>query len=311
MCGLCGFTTYSGEKVKEIHHLTNSLMEASATRGTDAAGIAFCDNGRVNIWKEGKSAYRVNYKPPTETRAIIGHTRHSTQGSERWNYNNHPFFGKCQNTKFALSHNGVLFGEREMKKKYKLPRTKIETDSYIAVQLIEKQGRLDHASIKFMAETIEGSFSFSILDDTNNIHLIKGDSPLSILHFPSEKLYVYASTEDILWKSLIDTRLFAMLKAGDFEEIPITEGDILTIANNGERIKSHFDYREMTYCRQYDWRSYGGSYYGMEDFYLSDLKSVASSMGVSPEDLDVLLADGFSYEEIEDYLYNYDFLEEV
>lgn len=115
-------------------------------------------------------------------KALIGHTRHSTQGSEKKNFNNHPFSGKCRNAHFALAHNGALTNDKELRKKYKLPKSKIETDSYIAVQLIEQKKTLDNESIKYMAETVEGSFSFSMLDDKNNVWLVKGDSPLSIIH---------------------------------------------------------------------------------------------------------------------------------
>lgn len=302
MCGLCGFTSYADKKIEDLHSLTNALMDSSETRGTDASGIAYCDDGRVLLCKASKRASQLNFKPPAKIRALIGHTRHTTQGSERKNYNNHPFSGRTKNASFALAHNGVLFREHEVQKKHHLPRTKIETDSYVAVQLIEKQGVLNHDSMKFMAETIEGSFSFSLLDDKNNVHLIKGDSPLSLLHFPSERLYVYASTDEILWKGLVETALFPVLKAGKFEPIPIDAGDILTIAGNGERMKSRFDYREMAYCSQFDWRSYGHS--PMANPYLDDLKAVASSMGYEPELVDDLLAEGVTCEEIEDYLYD-------
>lgn len=61
-----------------------------------------------------------------------------------------------------------------------------------------------------MAEKVHGSFSFSILDDADNVYLVKGDSPLSILHFPKQKIYVYASTEEILYRAL--GQLAAFLK---------------------------------------------------------------------------------------------------
>ena len=64
--------------------------------------------------------------------------------------------------------------------KLKLPKTKIETDSYIAVQLLESQKQLDEESIKYMAEKVDGSFSFTVLTEHNTLWLIKGDSPLCI-----------------------------------------------------------------------------------------------------------------------------------
>ena len=56
--------------------------------------------------------------------------------------------GKCKNTKFDLAHNGILFNDKELRKSMHLPKTKIETDSYIAVQLIEKKRYLTGDSIK-------------------------------------------------------------------------------------------------------------------------------------------------------------------
>ena len=304
MCGLYGFSNYSGDKIKNLSNLTNALAEESAIRGTDATGIAFCDDGRVNILKELKSAYRLNFKHSDGIKALIGHTRHSTQGSEKKNFNNHPFSGKCRNAHFALAHNGVLTNDKELRKKYKLPKSKIETDSYIAVQLIEQKKTLDSESIKYMAETVEGSFSFSMLDDKNNVWLVKGDSPLSIIHFPRLKLYVYASTEEILWKALIETGLFDELKSGKYDEIKTKEGDILKICPDGTIKKYEFEY--SYFCGR-DWWDYGFYHrpYSYDSFdYVEDLKSVAVHLGYSPEDIDELMKSGFSPEEIEEYIYS-------
>ncbi len=308
MCGLFGFSNYSNDKIKNLSILTNSLAEQSAVRGTDATGIAFTISGGINVIKDSKSAYRMDFKHSDDIKALIGHTRHSTQGSEKKNYNNHPFPAKCNNSRFALAHNGVLSNDKELRHKFKLPKTKIETDSYIAVQLIESQKLLDFDSIKYMAErTTEGSFSYSILDDKNNIWLVKGDSPLSILHFPKQKIYVYASTDEILYKSLIDfPLLFKSLKSGDFEEVEISEGYILKICSNGDLEKSKFDY--SYYCER-NWWNFGIKPYHSsvitQDSYIENLKSIACYQGFSSEIVDELLNNGFTLEEIEDYIYEF------
>ena len=67
-----------------------------------------------------------------------------------------------------MAHNGILYNDDELKKKHKLPKTKIETDSYVAVQLIESQKQLSFQSIRYMAEKVEGSFSFSIMNAIKN-----------------------------------------------------------------------------------------------------------------------------------------------
>ena len=107
MCGLFGFSRY-GEPIKNLSVITNSLAEQSAIRGTDATGIAFNEE-KMKIVKEGKSAYEMDFKHSDDTLALVGHTRHATQGNEKKNFNNHPFPGKVSGLHFALAHNGVLF----------------------------------------------------------------------------------------------------------------------------------------------------------------------------------------------------------
>ena len=63
----------------------------------------------------------------------------TTQGRASRNRNNHPFFGEAGGELFALAHNGVLWNDDILRRSKHLPKTKIETDSYIAVQLIEQK----------------------------------------------------------------------------------------------------------------------------------------------------------------------------
>lgn len=155
-----------------------------------------------------------------------------------------------------------------------------------------------------MAEKIEGSFSFSILDDRNNLYLVKGDSPISILHFPKLKLYVYASTDEILYKAWIDSPLFSALKKGEYEEVGISEGDILKICYDGTLTRNKFKY---SYYYGKNWWDYGAFCGFGRDYtkshYIEDLKAIACYRGYTPEDIDTLLRQGFSPEEIEEYIY--------
>lgn len=58
--------------------------------------------------------------------AIMRHTRMSTQGDEKHNYNNHPFSGNAEGVSFAFAHNGVLYNDTALRKEYQLPKTNIE-----------------------------------------------------------------------------------------------------------------------------------------------------------------------------------------
>ncbi len=137
----------------------------------------------------------------------------------------------------------------------------------------------------------------AILDDADNVYLVKGDSPLSILYFPKFKIYVYASTDEILFKALVDSPLFKAVKNREFTEIEISEGEMLKIRHDGKIERAKFEYRDYVGA---NWWDYG---YLSNEEYINDLKTVAAFEGYSPKLIDDLLSHGFTPEEIEDYIY--------
>lgn len=199
MCCLFGLIDYR-------HHLTGRkkgriisiLASACEIRGTDATGIAYNVGGTQRIYKRPVPAHCMHIRIPESARVMMGHTRMTTQGSAKRNYNNHPFPGSAGKDVFALAHNGVLHNDEILRREFRLPRTKIQTDSYIAVQLIEQKNALNFESLRHMAENVEGSFTFTVLDRKDRLYIVKGDNPLCLLHFPSLGMYLYASTEEIL-----------------------------------------------------------------------------------------------------------------
>ena len=158
MCALFGFLDY-GHKIPfaVLQKLVQALANASEVRGNHAAGIAYNKPTGLTIYKRPKPAHKLHFKLPKGTTAVMGHTRFTTQGSEKQNYNNHPFRGSA-GTDFALAHNGVLYNDHELRIMEDLPQTEIETDSYIDVQLLEKQGTLDFDSLRYVGEHVRGSF---------------------------------------------------------------------------------------------------------------------------------------------------------
>lgn len=327
MCCLFGILNYSGETKNEVNTLINALAQNATLRGMDSTGIAYNKDDKLKIYKKPLCAYDMQFKGLENCISVSGHTRHATQGSEKKNYNNHPFMGYCDNAKFALSHNGVLWNDKQLRKKYNIEANRIETDSYIAVQLLEYFNDLNSRNIAKMAEAVSGSFSFSITDTNDSLWLIKGDSPLAIVHLPDEKLYIYASTKEILYGAIAETDYIDDISSKNFEVISIKAGDIMQITKDGSIITSCFDYDEFS-AYGYDWRSYGNytSYSGYSSYsdsyiddekndnypsennadieYLNDLKSYAMLCGYTPKEIDELIADGWSVEEIEDWIYS-------
>ncbi len=305
MCSLFGWLDYKEIVPNRLKRkLTQALANAAEERGTDASGISYINEGKVIIYKRPKPSHKLHFSPPEGTRAVMGHTRMTTQGDSRHNYNNHPFAGFAGDTSFAFAHNGVLWNDKELRKDKLIPDTHIETDSYAACQLIEQQDKLDFDSLKYMAETVEGNFTFTVLDDSNSLYIIKGSNPMCLLHFPVLGLYVYASTESIMKKALqiIGLNKFAM------ERIATDEGDILCIESSGNITRSEFEpkiYRSK-YGSWYDYDD--SSYYNMHE---EILLAYCGCYGVDSEDVELLLEYGYTCDEIEEMLMDTNMLHEA
>ena len=304
MCALFGFLNY-GKHVpwKILQKLVQALANASEVRGHHAAGIAYNKADTLTIFKRPKPAHKLHFHVPENTTAVMGHTRLTTQGDQKKNYNNHPFRGFA-GTEFALAHNGVLYNDELLRSQLQLPDTQIETDSYIAVQLIESQHELTFDSMRYAAENVRGYFTFTLLDRQNNLYFIKGESPLYLIHFPSLGLYVYSSTKEIM------TAAFKQVPARfpKYEVIDVKEGELLRIAPVGKITRSSYTVQPDNTIYSNHW--FGGYLYGWdqpskgscdEDDYVL-LLELCGYYGADPETVRYLRDLGYSYTEIEDFL---------
>ncbi len=310
MCAIFGLLDYKGNltAVQRLR-IIKAVGTAAEVRGTDATGIAFFQRDKLCIQKAAKPAHKMKYRIPAEVRVIMGHTRLTTQGSASQNQNNHPFPGKAGNTAFALAHNGVLQNDFELRQQNVLPETDIKTDSYIAVQLIEQQKEVTFNSLRRMAEAVEGSFTFTVLDQDNSLYFVKGDNPLTIYHYLKLGLYLYASTEGILL-SVLKTLGMEQLEPQIIQPEP---GEILRIDRQGSQNCAEFTMMQDLYSgwrQPWETASIGWwpqvSHRNFQQQYIQDLKSVACCYGYSPEEVDILLAEGYTPEDVEEMLYCYD-----
>ena len=309
MCTVFGFLDYK-EKVSNavLKKLIHYLSVAAEVRGTDATGIACVRGSSIVTYKKPKPAHKVKLFFPRDTRAVIGHTRFTTQGSEKRNCNNHPFEGHCGTETFALAHNGVLYNDREHRREQHLPPTSIETDTYVAVQLLEQGQQLDTENIKRMAELVEGSFVFTILKNDNTLFLVKGNNPLTLYHFPALGLYVYAST-----KSILDNALKKVKLNDKHCEVDISEGEILEINSAGNLSRSTFTMQDYihTMFNPYNWNQLDYAKWWMEDEREELLLEYCGTFGVSEEEVELLLEVGYDPDEIEELLMDTAAMEEA
>ena len=307
MCCLFGMIDVNHHfTAREKTRMMSILATACEVRGTDATGIAYNSRGSLHIHKRPLPAHKMRIRIPEDAYIIMGHTRMATQGPAKFSKNNHPFLGQAGEQTFALAHNGVLWNDRQLRKKFRLPSTTIATDSYVAVQLIEQKKELSFESLRHMAETVEGSFVFTALNSNNELYFIKGDNPLCIYHFPSVGLYIYASTEEILKLGLYQMPL----DFGTPEPIFLACGDILKITQSGQQTIHHFSAPNLWFRPHLSpWRFLSTSTpkgnccnNTPAQEYLHDLKTIAQYYGYAPDIVDSLVEDGYTLDDVEELL---------
>lgn len=245
MCSLFGLIDF--KECLSTHtknKILNTLTRECQVRGTDATGIAYNFNGRMRIYKRPLPARKVKIHLPHDVNVVMGHTRMTTQGNAQFNQNNHPFLGRIDGSGSALAHNGVLWNDKELRLDENLPLMSVETDSYVAVQLLEQQKTLDFDSLKFMAEKVEGSFVFTVLDKDNSIWFVVGDNPLCVMFY--DGFLLYASTQEILCKSIKKLHLKASTDILEPKEGKILKIDrTRRITTGAFEPKTSFEQREI------------------------------------------------------------------
>lgn len=293
MCAVFGLIDYKNKFTsKQREQILSVLSKECEVRGTDATGFAFNSRNELKIFKRPAPAHKMHLHLPEDANIILGHTRMATQGDKQKNFNNHPFFGNAGGERFALAHNGVIYNDEKLRKELKIPTTNIETDSYIAVQILEKLGSLSEKFLAEMAEKVSGSFVFTLLDKRNNSYFVKGDNPLALYHFKSG-FYIYASTNSIL-----DQALNALgLGKFQYEEIQSNCGDILKIDSLGRLTRSHFQYSGFYhYPYTIDYNTFN------DRVGLIKLNRYAERCGIDEFYIDLLLEYGYTIEEVEDLI---------
>ncbi|MEG0754724.1 MAG: hypothetical protein RR461_12880, partial [Angelakisella sp.] len=283
MCCLFGLLDYNNcFTPKQRERILHVMAKECEVRGTDATGISYLSNHRMSVFKRAARGGFMRFHLPHDANIVMGHTRMTTQGNARHSYNNHPFAGSTASGAFSLAHNGVLWNDSQLRKQLSLPSTKIETDSYIAVQLLEQEDSISFRSLKNMAEAVEGQFTFTVLDHANNLYIVKGQNPMAIYHF-AIGFYLYASTEEILQKILNQLGIAKFPHTA----MEITDGQILRIDENGQRTFGSFEEKAYAYYNRYsfgydNWWDRRRNHHSTP---LTDLLTTANNLGYSIDDI--------------------------
>ena len=304
MCAIFGLLDFQGKLTPaQRRTIFQELANAAQLRGTDASGVAYMQNGAVQIQKAPRPASKMRWRIAPEARYLMGHTRMTTQGAASKNYNNHPFPGRAGGTSFALAHNGVLYNDQTLRHSQHLPITKVETDRYVAVQMIEEYSELSATSLCRMAEALDGTFTITVLDAKNTMYFVRGNNPLTIRFLSRLGCYLYASTDEILDMALDNLRLSKLRQT----DIPITQGDIMAIDAQGQRTVTRFDdthlWRPRYFC-DWIWHSQTVPIEPEHDDYMEMVLEYGKRHGVSERELRLLIDAGYDAMDLEELIHD-------
>ncbi len=180
MCGIIGYTG----KNNSVSIALEGLKRLEY-RGYDSAGVAFFDNGSVDVRRcKGKisdlMALLSREEKPSSTTAI-GHTRWATHGRPS-DENAHPH----RSGDIVLVHNGIIENYVELKKKLKGEGFVFtsETDTEIICHLINKHspGLPLEDAVREAVKELRGAYALAVISEREpgKVVGVRKDSPLVV-----------------------------------------------------------------------------------------------------------------------------------
>ncbi len=194
MCGIIGYKGRSNAIPLVIHGLKNLEY-----RGYDSSGIAYFNNGKINIYKkEGKIVNLESILPNDNSNLAIGHTRWATHGVAN-TINAHPH----RQGKITLVHNGIIENYRELKEMLESNGYQFvsDTDTEIVAGLIDYYYNIEKDMVKALSHLrliVRGSFALGILvDGDDHLYATRFKSPL-IVGIGDDGLFIASDVPAIL-----------------------------------------------------------------------------------------------------------------
>ena len=194
MCGIIGYKGKENALPIVIHGLKNLEY-----RGYDSAGIAYFNDGKINIYKkEGKIVNLEEILPNDNSDMAIGHTRWATHGIAN-TVNAHPH----RQGKITLVHNGIIENYRELKEMLEENgyTFKSDTDTEIVAGLIDYYYNIENNMVKALNHLklmVRGSYALGILvDGDERLYATRLKSPL-IVGVSDNGLYIASDVPAIL-----------------------------------------------------------------------------------------------------------------
>ena len=258
MCGIFGLINYgsdSYDKSSAFRKAAHHLLKASESRGKDASGICVLTDEKASVYKEafkgsklvrtpGYSEVIKNISCNKNFKAMLGHTRQKTKGTQSLNVNNHPIIAN----KVIGVHNGIVVNDDSLFSKYSDCINRLgEVDSEIIFRLINYHIATNKTiveAVKLAHKEMSGSYACAFIhtDMPRYLTLFSNAQSYSnaILYiFKNVKSMAFASSRHILNKSLDHSKW--LNPAHTSKSIDITMGGVRIDLETGKILKFDLD----------------------------------------------------------------------
>ena len=187
MCGIVGLVlrdNLTAKKIKGVRFRMRMLMRCAQVRGRDAAGIMVVQPNKVEVLKSEGPAddfvmtdefEKMMERVTKRTVAVIGHTRAATQGSPKYNRNNHPLI----DDKIALVHNGIIWNSMSLDAKYGA-LAEVDSAGLLAAVRHHSDDILSTTSLTAACEEASGPIATVAVDarDPSKVFAFRDTNPL-------------------------------------------------------------------------------------------------------------------------------------
>ena len=221
MCGIAGFSLSPNSNIK-VRQLANSLLTAIEDRGYMASGYAYQVGNDLGYYKSATRGSMLKLKGlPLNARNVILHTRLATHGSITDNRNNHPVTSPSQD--IALVHNGVIYNHNEVR--LKIDGDLPDVDTSVIPAVIEQLG------VESL-DVLDGDAAIAWFNrnQPDTLHIARYQhSPLVMCQI-EDGSFIFASTEQLLWKVLIQLDLMPtwLEKAKELDYFTVRDGMVVS-----------------------------------------------------------------------------------
>lgn len=208
MCGIYGIYNNNNSSFSFFQDSIKKMSKYAYQRGKEAAGLAVSVEGGFKMIKSdlnGKMLFKTKeYQQlhdiikDTSIKALIGHSRIATHGSQLDNKNNQPVLSDDLN--FVMVHNGIITNtDKLLLQMGKSLTDKAELDSQILLNyfsyLYNVYGNYEE-TFKVLFDEIEGSLSIAIIPSSHN-SLILASNTGSLFYYRDLQGHTYFSSEKI------------------------------------------------------------------------------------------------------------------